>query len=296
MMIPDAAGTVRFCSTLDAALALATADADDVIYLMPGHTETCNSSSVVNIDVRGVTVIGLGQGSLQPTFLATTTSFGHPIISAADVTLKNVFVAAYSSAIAATYGIQLRSSGAAARNITIDGCRFGRLPGNSSGSFNSIIKITTDGGSTTAGYFDGLTIKNCLFDYYSSATTGGESIGIYPVSEAISNVRIINNNGTVVCSGLGFIYASGGASSSLNWVIADNKIANLSSTVMGGVALVTTSYYGVMANNFWGMGSTGDIAAGACQDQGNLFCIENYVATDSAADNSGVICPPHLST
>ena len=55
-------------STLDFAVGKCTANRGDVIYVMPGHSETFTAADGVDFDVAGITVIGLGRGSKQPQF------------------------------------------------------------------------------------------------------------------------------------------------------------------------------------------------------------------------------------
>jgi len=57
--------------TLDYAIQACTANNGDVIYVMPAHTEALGADSAVDIDVAGLTVIGLGYGGDRPTFTAT---------------------------------------------------------------------------------------------------------------------------------------------------------------------------------------------------------------------------------
>jgi len=64
---PDAVSKQRYFTTIDAAISECTASAGDVIYVMPGHTETVTATSIA-LDVAGVTIIGLGNGSDRPTF------------------------------------------------------------------------------------------------------------------------------------------------------------------------------------------------------------------------------------
>ena len=55
-------------ATLDAAMDLVTANQGDIIYLMPGHVESSAAAATWDIDVAGVSVIGLGHGSARPRF------------------------------------------------------------------------------------------------------------------------------------------------------------------------------------------------------------------------------------
>jgi len=67
LFITDNDGEDRFFATVDAAFASCTASAGDTIYVLPGHTETVTATSIAH-DVAGVSVIGLGEGTMRPTF------------------------------------------------------------------------------------------------------------------------------------------------------------------------------------------------------------------------------------
>ena len=54
-------------NTVDAAIGACTAAQGDVIYVMPGHTETVTSTSIA-MDISGVSVICLGNGLNRPVF------------------------------------------------------------------------------------------------------------------------------------------------------------------------------------------------------------------------------------
>ena len=86
-------------STLDYAVSRCTANRGDVIYVMPGHSETVTASDI-GIDVAGVSVIGLGQGAARPTFNLDAT--GSTIaMSAANCKLQNVLLTGGVDAIVA---------------------------------------------------------------------------------------------------------------------------------------------------------------------------------------------------
>jgi len=54
-------------STIDYAIGRCTAGRGDIILVMPGHAETVTSATMINMDVAGVAIIGLGTGSSRPT-------------------------------------------------------------------------------------------------------------------------------------------------------------------------------------------------------------------------------------
>ena len=75
-------------STLDYAVGQCRANKGDVIFLKPGHSETLTATSVA-VDVAGIAIVGLGQGSSRPTFNATATASVFPV-SAANVLVHNL--------------------------------------------------------------------------------------------------------------------------------------------------------------------------------------------------------------
>lgn len=79
------------CATLDYAMGLATASKGDRIYLMPGHAETITTNTGCLFDKIGVQVIGLGTGSLRPTFTLGAAA-GSIVITAANCVLQNVII------------------------------------------------------------------------------------------------------------------------------------------------------------------------------------------------------------
>lgn len=74
-------------ATIEAAINACTANAGDFIFVMPGHTEAVTVSSL-NLDVAGVTIIGIGSGSLKPTltFAATDSRIN---VTKANCVLQN---------------------------------------------------------------------------------------------------------------------------------------------------------------------------------------------------------------
>lgn len=86
----DPDGDLRFFDDLDSAVGACTANAGDVIFVMPGHEETVASADAIDLDVAGISVIGLGQGSLRPKFTFSTAITARMAIAAANIRLQNV--------------------------------------------------------------------------------------------------------------------------------------------------------------------------------------------------------------
>jgi len=76
-------------ATLDFAIGQCVANRGDVIYLKPSHTETIGAAAAVDLDVAGVTVIGLGRGTDQARMDFTATA-GTVEVNADNIAIVNV--------------------------------------------------------------------------------------------------------------------------------------------------------------------------------------------------------------
>jgi hypothetical protein len=70
--------------------AIASASANDRIYLAPGHTETVIAANGVDITKAGLQIIGIGSGEQRPTFNFTTATGASVRINANSVLLSNL--------------------------------------------------------------------------------------------------------------------------------------------------------------------------------------------------------------
>lgn len=90
----------RAFATVDAAISACTANNGDTVLVMPGHTEAVTSTSFL-VDVAGVTIIGLGSGSMKPVLSFGVTS-SRINVTAANCTLQNFrFTAAVGDVVTA---------------------------------------------------------------------------------------------------------------------------------------------------------------------------------------------------
>lgn len=84
-------------ATVDGAVNKCVAGRGDVIFVMPGHTETISSATALNLDIAGVAVVGLGSGTLRPTFTLDTAATTTIPVSAANISIKNcIFTANFA--------------------------------------------------------------------------------------------------------------------------------------------------------------------------------------------------------
>lgn len=76
-----------------------------VIYVREGHEETLAGADAVDADIAGLTIIGLGNGSLKPTFTLTAAA-AEFVIGADNVSISNLKFSITSSAVLAAIDIQ----------------------------------------------------------------------------------------------------------------------------------------------------------------------------------------------
>jgi hypothetical protein len=229
-------------ATITQALAKCTANKGDVIVCMPGHTSTISAASGLNINVAGVTVVALGNGSLRPTITLDTAAGATIAMSAANCTLKGFIITANYADIT----VAIITSAADCR---IEGCSFRETATN----MNFLSCIATN---ATANASDGLTIINNErisidaaalafvsilantnrlvivgnFDSQSSAADVGHFLimGSFVCLHAkiIANVLVINGDNNAQATG---VFATGSSTTSTG-VVAYNVAGSLATT------------------------------------------------------------------
>lgn len=139
-------GVTRVFNTITAALAACTASQGDVILVAPGYTETVATAAALAINVAGVTIRGLGKGTLRPTITINGVVGASIHITAANVTLDNIRIVAGLDALTAMVNVTSADvalvncevvtntaelgavlgvlTAATATNFTVDNCRF----------------------------------------------------------------------------------------------------------------------------------------------------------------------------
>jgi len=135
--------------TIDAAVNLCTSNAGDIILVAPGHNEALTAADGVDCDVAGITIIGIGNGSLKPT-LDYDNANGEFVIGAANVTVKNLRFRVSANAV--TKAIDIESAG---DNFAIIDCEFGWAETATDEFANAIIV----GDTANEGLIKGCTFK-----------------------------------------------------------------------------------------------------------------------------------------
>jgi len=133
--------------TLDYAVGLCTANKGDVIYVMPNHSETLTAAGQLNLDVAGISIIGLGQGEDRPIFLLDVAATTDINVTAASITLKNVVISAGHADVAVAIDLD-------ATDFTLEDVEFRDNATNE----NFVVYIDCD---NTDNACDRLTVRRC---------------------------------------------------------------------------------------------------------------------------------------
>ena len=100
-----------------------TASNGDVVYLLPGHAETVSAAAGIVCDIAGVTIIGIGTGTLRPKITFDTATTADMDIDAANTVIENIHFSANFADIVAPIDVN-------AQFCTIRGCRFSETATN----------------------------------------------------------------------------------------------------------------------------------------------------------------------
>jgi len=77
-------------ATIDYAVGQCTANNGDTIIVFPGHVETVSAAAGLDLDVAGITILGVGKGNDRPQINFTTAIGADCDVDATDITVKNV--------------------------------------------------------------------------------------------------------------------------------------------------------------------------------------------------------------
>lgn len=231
----DKDGEVRVFTTIDAAIGACTADRGDMIYVMPGHAETISAAAGIDVDVNGVSIIGLGRGTAKPTITIGTATTADFEIAADDVTIKGLKFVANFADVATLVEI---TDG---ENIRIEDCDFAEA-GTDLNFVNAIRTVATananDGlqivgctfiGADTANDeailiqedIDQLVVKDC---YFSLAVADGEACIGFATGKDGTNVRIVGND-VYRLNTAGDVFIDNDTTAN-SGIVADNRIGH----------------------------------------------------------------------
>lgn len=264
-------------STVKLALASTVASRGDVIFVLPGHTENITGATDLAISIAGVSIVGLGRGSLRPTFTYTTAATANIPVSAANVAIRNcIFVANFADIVAAF-------TTTTAPEFSIQNCEFR----DTDSTHNFLTLITT----TITVNADGLDFsKNrVIISGITAATTPIVLVGTMnriTINDNFIFKAVLNNTSCVLAHAALVV---------TNLEMARNYIfSNNTDSATGGFLVTTssTTNTGMIHDNYVkGL----DVAAEILVTAGCKYGMMNNLY-DGDADSSGFVSPAIGST
>jgi hypothetical protein len=246
-------------NTLDEAINLCTANRGDVIYVAQGHSETMGAAAdEVDVDISGITIIGIGNGDNRPLFNYTGTTTGVFAIGADDVTLYNLRFYATISDVNEAIEIEAGSA-----RVTIQNCLFAA---ETEGTDEFLECIDGSGGAAS----DNLHVIDCEFRMAAGAANsaicmkdtdyaiiaGCVSHGDYAVANIENKTTASNHNliygnwlfnGTIGGdSGLGTTPCISMVATSTGMIAGNTLICNAATpnaAITGANMYITDNYY-----------------------------------------------------
>ena len=253
-------------ATLNGAITRATADNGDYIFLMPGHAENCSSATTQVISKSGLTIIGIGQGSIRPTFTFTATA-GSFEIDSANTVIENVSFLAGITAVVVGVNVD-------ADYVTLRGCEWNF----STTLFDFLTMVDVDD-------VNHCTIEYC--EFRAEAATAGALTAIR--LDTADWARVLWNEITGDYSAAA-IFAEGAASTQV--YIASNVIYNDDTASTNNGIDLSVACTGVVAyNTLTGLQATNVVAL---LDPGSCLNIENFGC--NAVDELGIVIGGTAST
>lgn len=255
-------------ATLAYALDQCTADNGDVIFLCPGHSEA--PTVTIDLDVAGVSIIGLGVGRNRPTFvpaftIATDIVFN---VSADDIKLSNIVIEDGANTGGNSVQIHIAAHGFVCEDCLIE-----------QGAVNLYAV-------TVASNYDEFTFNRCVFKGTAANPDVAIDIGIGSgdCTDFIIQNCIFNYSAS---AGLDL---AGVRSSKINTgvLIKDCTFINMDATVLD----FNSSSTGLVVNVAAAMNSA-TLTVAECMDVGHLACVDVKLADKTT---SGAIIPATTAT
>jgi len=192
-------------ATIDYAVGQCTASQGDVIYVMPGHAEVLAAAADLALDVIGISIVGLGNGPLQPTVTLGTANTADVDVDAAGITVENIHFIANFADVAAMIDVN-------ADDFTLRNCRFTEAGTD----LNGLVCVQ----DAAAGASDRITIEGCHAVMLDAANTHFVNFAGTGTGHRIIGNELIGDWGTMAIGGAGVV---------TNAVIRDNVISNAAS-------------------------------------------------------------------
>jgi hypothetical protein len=261
----DPDGDLRYFDDIDSAIGACTADRGDVILVAPGHTETITGTDIT-LDVAGVSIIGLGEGTLQPQ-IKHNHADAEVSVAANNCTIENIRFTADVTGVKVAIEIEDGVVG-----TTVRGCRFDVV---TTGTDEFLVSVRTNDASNRA------TIDGNFFNMGLGGAVAAVSFTKDTDETVVRNNTVMGDYSTACIEGITTL--------STNVDIDGNLLINGLTGALGtepGIQLLTGST-GVIRNNYI-VCNLATKAASVVADACMLF--ENYYNEDvSGAATGGII-------
>ena len=252
-------------ATIDEAVGNCTANKGDFIIVMPGHVETLTAAGQLVLDVAGITVYGLGTGSLQPQVVHDTAIGADVDIDAANVTIHNLhFVASFADV---TASIDLNAA-----DCWLSHCRW-----TDEGANLNFVDYILGPGDNVA---DGLKVTDC-WAVGADAANDGFLNCVGDIDRLVFQRNFVKLN---VATTEPVIEVTG--KSLTNCLITNNFISRANTSGIIFVDSDQTDNSGIIAYNAI---DAADVAAATPIDLTGAAAFENYYTGE--ADASGLLLP-----
>lgn len=266
----DGFSPANACLTINAAVNLCTAGNADLILVLPGHTETISAAAGIDANVAGITIQGVGQGSLKPTITLGTATTADVDVDADNVTIRGLRFVGNIDDLAAFIDVN-------SHYCTIEDCDFVTSSAKEALCFIDL--------ATTKDY---LTVKRCRFEQPTDpgGSDGGAGTGgIYLVDSEyilVQDCWFVGNfetaaihNKTTACKYLVmercYIYSALSGSEPLQLVTAAIGVAKECFFATPAEAATTeATLYGTLGDAFFIAATTSAGNDGAAGGQGGI--------------------------
>lgn len=259
----DPEGVNRYFTTIDSAIGACVANRGDVILVAPGHTESVTNGSIA-CDVAGVSILGLGSGSMKPTlsFGATNSKIN---VTAANCTFQNFRITAAIGDVVTAF---LHAT--AAQNTQYIDIEF-----YATSTYNFINCYTLGAANISDG---------CRWERNYLRTADAGQLALCVTAAAHNDLKFYNNYVVHAAAAAGLL--TGGAADFLGLDVKGNFVQTGQSDGSVGVLVITTSTAssGRITDNDM---KTADAAANvAIPIASKVYAARNYIA---GADEVGTV-------
>lgn len=236
-----------------------TANNGDRVYVMPGHAEAGTAAGFLDLDVAGVSVIGLGHGTDQP-----TVTHGHEDadvdIDAANITFENIHLIAGIDDVKVCFDVNFT-------DFKLKGCRF-----TGTAADKDYLVCVQDAAAAAS---DRITVEGCYAVLNDAAPTHFINLA------GTGDGHMIRDN---VLFGVWATMGIGGAGVVTHCSVINNFVYNSVADADHCINMAATAT-GIMANNRCVGGHATDGIV-----PGDLGAVENYYE-QATSDASGVLEP-----